>query len=268
MASKTILLDVGGTFIKCSDGRKIPMPSAGSADDIAAALREAIGDTGGVKGIGVAIPGPFDYGQGTFLMRHKFASVYGRSFAELAGLPDSIPVKYLHDVNAPLIGAIQMLGLRDNNTALVTLGTGLGFSVALKGRVQYAGNGSPAVSLWDRPYGEGILEDIASARGIKAAYARLGGDSSLSARDIALRACDGEQHALETYLDMGSRLGKVLQEVAGEHQLDTVLFGGQISKSLQLFEEPLHEALGSVRIERAPEGAVFEGLSSLFSNNQ
>ena len=62
--SERLLLDGGGTFIKCSDGRCIPVPSAGSRDDIAAALRQAIGSQ---SKIAVAIPGPFDYEKGIFI---------------------------------------------------------------------------------------------------------------------------------------------------------------------------------------------------------
>ena len=60
------LLDVGGTFVKCADGRQVPIPSDGSRDIIAAALTEAIGPVEGLKGVGIAIPGPFDYTQGIF----------------------------------------------------------------------------------------------------------------------------------------------------------------------------------------------------------
>lgn len=260
-----ILLDIGGTFIKRSDGLCIPMPSAGSAEEIAGALRQAT--AGEAEAIGVAIPGPFDYEHGIFLMRHKFASVYGKSFRELAGIADCTQLKFMHDVNAPLLGAVQMLGLQEHNTALVTLGTGLGFSAAIKGKVQFGPNGSPAVSLWDKPYGEGIAEDIVSARGIRLAYGRLGGDNSLSAREIAQRAQDGDILARNTFSGMGRCLGEVLGQVCAELKLDTILFGGQISKSMSLFEEPLKAMLPGLRMEAAPQGAVYEGLLSLFQKN-
>ncbi|MBO7603840.1 MAG: ROK family protein [Bacteroidales bacterium] len=264
MDSKTILLDVGGTFVKCRDGRQVAMPSSGSAEQIAAALQQSVGPLEGVRGIGVAIPGPFDYTQGVFLMRHKFAAVYGQNFASLAGIPDSIPVKYLHDVNAPLLGCIEMLALKDANAALITLGTGLGFSIAIKGKVQFGPDGSPARGLWDLPYKDGILEDAVSARGITAAYARLGGEAELSAKDIAMRAYQGEELALKTYELLGSCLAEALAPIVRETGIDILLFGGQISASLSLFEKPLRDALGALLIERSPEGAVFEGLASLF----
>ena len=80
MDSRTILLDVGGTFIKCSDGREIPIDSAGPREAIIASLRQAVE---GYDAAMVAIPGPFRYSDGTFLMKHKFASVYGEKFEDL-----------------------------------------------------------------------------------------------------------------------------------------------------------------------------------------
>ncbi|MBO4742435.1 MAG: ROK family protein, partial [Bacteroidales bacterium] len=143
MDTKMILLDVGGTYIKCSDTRQIPTHSDGTKGDVADALRKAIGPLAGVKGIGVAIPGPFDYREGRFLMKHKFASVYNETFRSLARIPESIEVKFMHDVISVLAGAIRLLHLEDANSALVTLGTGLGFTHAVRGVVQCTESGSP-----------------------------------------------------------------------------------------------------------------------------
>ena len=271
MDTRTILLDVGGTFIKCSDGRQIPIPSGGPKEEIALALQQAIstpGTPGGSVDIGVAIPGPFDYREGIFLMKHKFASVYGMKFTDLVRLPEGANTKFIHDVNAVLEGAIKMLGLQDRNVALITIGTGLGFTYSEKGKVQYGPLLSPSRALYNVPYGDGILEDIVSARGIKDAYAKLTGLTTESALDIAKRAYNDEIEALEVYSGVGSALGDVLPEIFDELEIDTLLMGGQISKSLPLMLRPLANAIDGIRIANAPEGAVFEGIKSLFSNNQ
>ncbi|MBR6457791.1 MAG: ROK family protein, partial [Bacteroidales bacterium] len=146
---RTTLLDIGGTFIKCADGRQIPIPSAGPREGIAAALREAFKDSG--ERIGVAIPGPFDYRNGIFRAEHKFAAVKGESFRELAGLPETADVRFIHDVCAVLEGAIR--GVQSaSNTALVTLGTGLGFAIARRGKVRYGPSLSPADVIWNLPW--------------------------------------------------------------------------------------------------------------------
>lgn len=263
---RTILLDIGGTFIKCADGRRIPSHSDGTAEEIACALREAI-ETGGAEAVGIAIPGPFDFGQGRFLMRHKFAAVYGQDFRTLAGLPDEVELRCRHDVAAQLDGAIRMLGLEDENVALVTLGTGLGFAHAIKGEVQCGPTGSPARGLWNLPLAEGgILEDRVSARGISAAHAALSGGQGLNPLAISLLARKGDAAALEAYRQTGAQLGAALKDVLPELGVRTLLLGGQIAGSADLLLESLQEAAGNgIRILRAPEGAVFEGLKCLFT---
>lgn len=265
MDTKMILLDVGGTYIKCNDGRQIPAHSNGTKGDIADALRKAIGPLAGVTGIGVAIPGPFDYDRGIFLMKHKYAEAYGERFSVLAKLPARIPVKFHHDVNALLLGAIKLLGLQNSSTALVTLGTGLGFSYAIDGRVQYGPDGSPVRNLWNLPVdGGGILEDELSARGICNAYTNATGEKSRSALAVARMAYAGNEAALQVYAALGRRLGEVLGPILKELGISTLLMGGQISGSLELMSGPLKEELEDVQIIKAPDNSVFAGLESLF----
>ncbi len=332
LPSHMLLLDVGGTFIKCSDGRCIPMPSAGTRDQIAAALRSAVRSLISPAGLvqsgtepaahpaptlAVAIPGPFDYERGIFLMRHKFAAVYGESFRTLAGLPESVDLRFMHDVIAALEGSLSdpaslvrsgtdgcgtasdaagdcrkagdgrehspegvnlsapchplpsgtktaaPSATNQPETALVTIGTGLGFAHTEGGRVQVGPNGSPARSIYNLPWGDGILEDIVSARGIRNAYARLSGHSHLSAAQIAQCADAGDEAALQVFSDLGETLGQALAPLLEELHAGTLLLAGQVSKSLPLFSRPLRNALDGIDIRPAPEGAVFTGLLRL-----
>lgn len=255
--SNISLLDVGGTFIKCGDGRCIPIPSGGPRDAIAAALRQAVTLP---STIAVAIPGPFDFERGVFLMRHKFAAVYGESFRALAGLPEDAPVLFRHDVIAALEGA---LAGGEPETALVTLGTGLGFAHTEGGRVQIGPTGSPARSIYNLPWGDGILEDVVSARGIRTAYQRLTGRTDLSAAQIGLLANGGSETALQVFSDLGATLGEALAPLLEELGIETLLLAGQISRSLPLFERPLRNTLEGIDVRLAPEGAVFAGLRHL-----
>ena len=262
-----LLLDVGGTFIKCGDGRMIPISSGGDAASIAASLREAVNPVSSClspcakgDGIAVAIPGPFDYREGIFLMDHKFQSVKGRSFRELAAVPEDVEIRFRHDVVAVLEGCLE----EEVNTALVTIGTGLGFCVAVDGKPRVLESGSPADSLWNAPYGDGILEDKVSARGIRDSYREKTGRTDVSALQIALLADGGDIPAMEVYSEVGTLLGDVLLEKAEEYGVERFLFGGQVSRSLHLMERPIRNALDGIRVEKAPEGAVFRGLLKLF----
>ena len=274
----------------------IPVSSGGDAASIAASLREAVapvislsspqsqtlqeiifpdgaGKTnfprrpsfvthraGRQQGIAVAIPGPFDYREGIFLMDHKFQSVKGRSFRELAAVPEDVEIRFRHDVVAALEGCLE----EEVNTALVTIGTGLGFCIAVDGKPRVLESGSPADSLWNAPYGDGILEDKVSARGIRDSYREKTGRTDVSALQIALLADGGDIPAMEVYSEVGTLLGDVLLEKAEEYGVERFLFGGQVSRSLHLMERPIRNALDGIRVEKAPEGAVFRGLSKLF----
>ena len=265
MDTRTILLDVGGSYIKRQSGEPLPIPSDGSRDAIAAALRASIAP--GVERVGVAIPGPFDYRTGMFLMKHKFAAVYGELFTELAGIPEGVTVKFVHDVNAVLEGALRIMDLHNKNTALVTLGTGLGFSLAIKGQVRYGPTGSPADVLWNLPWKDSILEDYVGSKGVKKYWIAEGGDANDSAAVIAQKAGEGNPAAIKAYQKVGDTLGEALKGLMEEHKVDTLLFAGQVSKSLDLMEPSIRKHLKDINIALAPAGAVFRGIASLFENN-
>ena len=264
MATKTILLDVGGTFIKCSDGREIPIDSAGGREDIVASLREAVGNAAEVA---VAIPGPFDYANGVFLMKHKFAAVYGESFAELAGRPDA-DFRFIHDVNGMLLGALQNPEFaRFGRVALITLGTGLGFAVSVNGELQCNAAGSPAVPLYNRPYREGIAEDYVSKRGIMRTWSELTGKpwpDGQTVKDVAL-----SPEGKEVFARTGAYLAEAASPLLTELGIECLLLGGQISKSFHLMEDTLKAELGKCpglkQISPLPnlDSTTFDGLKAL-----
>ena len=252
---KTILLDVGGTFIKCSDGREIPVDSAGSRESIVASLREAVGDAGEAA---VAIPGPFDYGRGIFLMKHKFASVYGESFAELCG--GRVACRFIHDVNAMLLGEISCGAGKDcGRVALVTLGTGLGFSLSIDGEILVNDSGGPRLSLWNLPYRDGILEDYVSKRGF------LRGYEGITVKDLADRARSGNEAALARFREVGGILAENLTPILKEYGIECLLLGGQISRSFDLFGPSLQSEFKIKHIGPVSDigNATFNGLRAL-----
>ena len=101
MTESYLLLDIGGTFIKFGaaslDGEllhgisgSVPVDSLGSAREVTGAFAEAVRsgtealgkNDRMLAGIGICIPGPFDYGKGIPLMKHKFLSIYGMSLKD------------------------------------------------------------------------------------------------------------------------------------------------------------------------------------------
>ena len=289
-SNRLILLDVGGTFIKAALGEPFkgategtftstPISSDGTREEIGNAFREAVGgqmkhaaENGfTIEAVCVAIPGPFDYNEGIFLMKHKFASVYGVSFREILAevIPADMRLAFVHDVNGVLLGALNAdPTLKEGIVGISTLGTGLGFSYAVKGEIQESPTGSPARSLWNQPYGEGILEDYVSRRGILKTYSSLGGvlAEGEDVKEIADLARKGDETALETFRATGRHYAAGAKAVIAEFGITHVFFAGQIAKSFDLMEEEVSKGLGegvTVSVLDDIQGTVLIGAASL-----
>lgn len=264
MATKTILLDVGGTFIKCSDGREIPINSAGTREEIVSSLRVALGDA---EKAAVAIPGPFRYADGTFLMKHKFAAVYGEKFADLVADEGNgtRSFRFIHDVNCMLLGEMKNgAGAGYDRVALVTLGTGLGFAMSLDGKLLQNEQGSPLIPIYNRPFRDGVLEDYVSKRGLL-----RGCDERLTVKDLAMKAYDGDVAALARFREAGTILAEVIGPVLREYGIQCLLFGGQISRSYSLLAPSLEAGLSGIPgLQHVGpisdiDNATFNGLQTL-----
>lgn len=267
-----LLLDVGGTFIKCSDGRSIPIDSAGSREDIVSSLRLAVGDASRFERICVAIPGPFDYENGVFKMKHKFAAVFDENFADIVAAP-SDKFRYIHDVNCMLLGEMSFgEGRGCENVAMVALGTGLGFSMCVGGKLLKNDFGSPLVSIFNRPFRGGVLEDYASKRGVLRLYGEaLGADvpEGMTVKQIADKAHAGEPASIAAFSAMGAIIGESIAPMLEEYGIQKLLLGGQISRSADLFVPAMMEKLAGVKtlVKVCPisdfDNATFNGLKAL-----
>ena len=288
--TRIILLDVGGTFVKASLGipgtgavegtfTHTPISSDGTAEEIENAFRVSVGgrmkaaaDEGyEVSAVCVAIPGPFNYSEGIFLMKHKFMSVYGKSFREILGdiIAPQVRLAFVHDVNGVLLGAMAAdSSFRNGNVAVSTFGTGLGFAYAVDGQVQESETGSPAKGLWNVPYMDGILEDYVSRRAILRFYAELGGclAEGEDVKEISIRARRGESDALEAFRLAGRHYAAGAKELIGTLGIRHLMFAGQIAKSFDLMEKEIRDGLGeavSISVLDDIQGTVLIGAASL-----
>ena len=280
-----LLLDVGGTFVKSvvatlegellpETENAVPINSDGTREEIEKAFSTIV--TNGtalavyngytVAGIGIAFPGPCNYFTGVSLMKHKFASLYGlqlidlfRSFPEVGA---DMPVVFMHDVTSALLGEMRFGAAQGyKNVAVVTLGTGLGFSHSVDGEIQYSELGSPRVAIYNRPYGDGVLEDYASKRGFMRAYAEVRGHSNPEGLTVAMiggMAGNGGSEALATFDKVGQLLAEQLEPLLKEYNIECLLFGGQISRSFAYMEGALQPLL-----ERVPSLKVLSTMQNL-----
>ena len=201
-------------------------------------LDEGNCDMDEVGGMSFAFPGPFDYAQGVSRLTHKFASLNGKSVRdELAKRFEFEPsrIRFLNDADAFLLGELtQLPAANHGKTVGITLGTGVGSAFAIEGAIVHSGTGVPqAGEVWNLPWGEGIVEDAISTRGIQGIYEKRTGRKP-SVHEIA-EACPADVHAAKTFEEFGETLGTVMRAVTAEFRPSTVIFGGAISRSASLF---------------------------------
>ena len=164
-------IDAGGTFLKSAivdSGGNIfhkqinqtPVDSSGSNESILSAFTEVILSAFDVArysnisidGIGVGIPGPFDYVNATSHMKHKFHALYGLNLVE--ALTERIPllrkkrIVFAHDVHTFLIGEMwSETDMEYSRIVGITIGTGIGIGFMANGKIIDDGHGGPVKSI-------------------------------------------------------------------------------------------------------------------------
>jgi glucokinase len=261
-----LALDIGGTFIKSGliplrgeamEISPVPVDSNADrqkiiqsfADAISAGLRRA---NGPIIGIGIAIPGPFDYAKGVSLMKHKFASIYELDLTSplrrLLPASAEIPIRFSHDANSFLTGEMwRGAGEGCRRVIGVTLGTGIGVAASIDGQVLTDELGSPAdeVSLWDKPFKNGTVEDAVSTRAMLKKYLQVHPeyDQGGGVKGIADAAAAGDSQARKIFEELGDDLAEALRPLAERLQVRMIILGGQIAKSFPLFSPSMQSAL-------------------------
>ena len=115
---------------------------------------------------------------------------------------------------------------------------------------------------------DGILEDYVSRRAILRFYAELGGklDEGDDVKEIADRAREGDENALETFRLIGRHYASGGGHVISSLNITRLLFAGQISKSFDLMEKEIINGLGEgvqVNVLDDIQGTVLKGLVSM-----
>lgn len=250
-----LALDVGGTYIKhaliAGDGVPVkgtllqtPAYNQRNSVEALASLRCVVKDARmlaerlhrTIEGMAVAFPGPFDYDKGIPLMKHKYQALYNLTITPALSveMPD-VPIVYLHDSTAFMLGEAYYGAAKGAvRPAGMMLGTGLGFACMADGRVRVSQDQRPAVRVWDRPFRDGIAEDVLSARGLARRYEQKTG-KACDAKEIARRARGGEAAAQALYQETGEALGEVMSPIIEQLHSDRLVVGGQMARSAELF---------------------------------
>jgi glucokinase len=273
----TIGADVGGSHISTclfehSNKRLVPESMVikkvnrnSSKEDIISDWADAIALTrktvkGKVYGVGLAMPGPFDYYNGISLIKgvDKFESLYEVSIRDaLSNKIDMEPgnIRFINDASAFTIAETLIGEAKDYDRCVgITLGTGFGSCFSDKGQPVLKRHDVPAGGfLYDKPYVGKIADEIFSTRGIIQAYFDRTGKLCESVLQVSLNA-ESDNHAREIFSEFGKALGLFLSPYLQTFDAEIVVLGGNICRAYHLFSASLHQQLADYKIYVSSHG--------------
>jgi glucokinase len=217
------------------------------------------------KRIGLAIPGPFDYKNGICLIKEqdKFKSLYLMNVKnELARRLKMKPanIKFVNDAEAFLKGEIFATPSGHDSVLGITLGTGLGSALYLKGEVRDA-------DLWNSPFQEGIAEEYLAAGWLINRYFQLTGLKVTGVKEIS-EVVTRDPIAKQVFVEFGNNLAQFLHSQVERHSLGMILIGGNISYAFDHFSEGLSDGLAqtntrvTIRVSELKENAALIGAAA------
>lgn len=244
-------IDIGGTTVKMglvqADGRVLARRRAAYAAvasfaalaDLIATQARAMEEEAGrrARAVGVAAPGHAQAGDG--LMVDGTANVpllRNQSVAAALRQRLGLPVATLNDGSAAALGELSFgAGQGLDRFAVLTLGTGVGGSVVVGGRVVAGSEGEPpeigAMVLDAAARSPRTLEEFACAEGFSAAYRQRGGPARVPPDEIFARAAAGDEAARRAIDDTARRIAQALGILINVLNLQCCLLAGGIAQA-------------------------------------
>lgn len=289
--------DIGGSHISCgiidvASGSieknslvSVKVDNSSRSEVIIKAWTQAINkckqhlpEKGEFLGIGIAIPGPFDYENGIGLFdnsNQKFVHLKDidlrNELSESLKLPGK-KIKFINDATAFALGSFWYgSGKGYKKMVTITLGTGFGSSFVNEGRAIDEGFTVPDKGcLWHIPYRDGIADDYFSTRWFINKYDDLYNIKVEGVKTIADRAEEDDIRALDLFKLFGENLADCLAPHLKNFDAEVVILGGNIAEASVFFKPSLLKSLISkevrvdIKVSKLKESAAMLGAAALF----
>ncbi len=205
-----------------------------------------------ISGIGVAMPGPFDYYNGISKITdvEKLQSLYDVNLClELAERLKMRPsqIRFINDATAFSVAeALIGKASKYKKAIAITLGTGLGSSFLLNGKPIIKDKKVPEGGfLYNQYYQNVFADDLFSTRGIINAFEEETGKRLNNVKELC-ELVDVDPNANKVFHDFGTRLADFINPYIEEFEADVLVFGGNISKAFAFFGPAMEEELKGV----------------------
>lgn len=214
-------------------------------------------EVGKLSGIALAVPGPFDYDDGTCWIKDqdKYENFYGLNIKDLLrerfDFDLDFPIVFENDATS--FGKGEVYKNMENlpkNVMAITLGTGLGACFIENGKIVSTGITVPTNGeIWDLPYKNGIAEDAVSLRGLLSNYQNLSGIQANNGLELYILAINGDKKALEAFQLFGEDLAEIVLPWLNSFNANMLVIGGKIANAGDLFLNSFREKAKQSGIE-------------------
>jgi glucokinase len=290
--------DIGGSHISCAaidllsgniirdtlTGRSVD--NQAPANVIISTWAEALSDIltkvplDNIKGIGFAMPGPFDYVKGICYIKGvaKYESLYGLNITDAIssklGLHDGFLIRFMNDASAFAVGEAWAGSASDFNRSIsITFGTGFGSAFISKRIPIVDGPEVPKFGcIYHIPYKNGIADDYFSTRGLLSRYKILTGNELNGVKELAALAAT-DKLVMDLFTDFGDNAGLFLAPWLKKFRAEILVIGGNISYAYNLFGDVFEERLRKedcsceVAISKLKEDAALLGSAYLLDDD-
>ncbi len=233
-----------------------------------------------VKGIGFAMPGPFDYVRGISYIKGvaKYENLYGANVHDAIGralkVPDDFLIRFMNDASSFAVGEAWAGSAMDAERSLsITLGTGFG-SAFIRDRIPIVdGEMVPKIGcVYHLPYRDGIADDYFSTRGLLGRYKKITGKDLKGVKELAALA-DMDNKVMDLFFDFGDNLALFLAPWLKGFGAEILVIGGNISHAYNLFGKVFESRLKTencsshVVLSRLREDAALIGSAYLLDDD-
>jgi glucokinase len=260
--------DIGGSHISCAavdlltgkvlretlTGREVN--NQAKAHVIIAVWIEAISEVlskiplRNVKGIGFAMPGPFDYVKGISYIKGvaKYENLYGFNITEaISGgldIPQGFLIRFMNDASAFAVGeAWAGSAAKANRSLSITFGTGFG-SAFISNRIPIVdGPDVPRLGcIYHIPYEDGIADDYFSTRWFMRRYKSITGKELSGVKELSELAAE-DKIVRDLFVEFGDKSALFLAPWLKKFKAEILVIGGNISHAYRLFGDVFEERL-------------------------
>jgi glucokinase len=233
-----------------------------------------------IKGIGFAMPGPFDYVRGICYIKGvaKYENLYGFNISDAVAssleVDKNFLIRFMNDASAFAVGeAWAGIASGVKRSMSITLGTGFGSAFVNDKIPVVDGSDVPKLGcVYHIPYKEGIADDYFSTRWFLGRYKALTGKELKGVKELADIA-GADKVAAGLFTEFGSGLGAFLASFLKKFNAEMLVIGGNISNAFDLFGNQFEASLKKERctcrvvLSALKEDAALLGSAYLLDDN-